>query len=207
MEIIKEVKEWKATDLAQKNTNWKKKKKDKVLRHSSRNKRILTSKALSKVYGGIKQHYFTASIKYEISDKLNIIDKLLFNAHIYPVTMVCVDPVNGYIFTIDEEKADIVLKCTNLSINSLDGIFQALYSSFIPLWVNQCAIVSQYFLDEETSIIKEMIANEEYSDIIEDLERLTYIIYGFPGCDLYEVNTNDLDAIRERLQLNQFCYE
>lgn len=27
MEIIKEVKEWKATDLAQKNTNWKKKKK------------------------------------------------------------------------------------------------------------------------------------------------------------------------------------
>lgn len=26
MEIIKEVKEWKATDLAQKNTNWKKKK-------------------------------------------------------------------------------------------------------------------------------------------------------------------------------------
>lgn len=56
MEIIKEVKEWKATDLAQKNTNWKKKKDkvDKVLRHSSRNKRILTSKALSKVYGGIK---------------------------------------------------------------------------------------------------------------------------------------------------------
>ena len=54
MDIIKEVKEWKATDLAQKNTNWKKKKKDKVLRHSSRNKRILTSKALSKVYGGIK---------------------------------------------------------------------------------------------------------------------------------------------------------
>lgn len=55
MEIIREVKQWKATDLAPKYTNWKKKKKkDKVLRQSSRNKRILTSKALSKVYRGIK---------------------------------------------------------------------------------------------------------------------------------------------------------
>lgn len=54
MEIIQEVKQWKATDLAPKYTNWEKKKKDKVLRQSSRNKRILTSKALSKVYRGIK---------------------------------------------------------------------------------------------------------------------------------------------------------
>lgn len=53
MEIIKEAKQGKATDLAPNNINWKKKK-DKVLRYSTRNKRILTSKALSIVYRSIK---------------------------------------------------------------------------------------------------------------------------------------------------------
>lgn len=106
-------------------------------------------------------------------------------------------------FSVNEQFVKLVALCSSLDIQSLDYYSQFLYAGVIPIWLSQSGMVSSHFMDEELAIIQTMMTNTDYDDIIEDIKRIVYIIYGFPGGYLYSIkNTEDLDTMKANLQLN-----
>ena len=106
-------------------------------------------------------------------------------------------------YIVNEKTTRLVLGMTNLDIKQLDNVFHTLYAWYVLTWTSQCEIVCNSFLEQETAIIKRVIDNEEYRDIINDIKRIAYLIYGFTGEELYDLNDiKALDVIKENLQLN-----
>lgn len=93
-----------------------------------------------------------------------------------------------FISDATDEETQRVIILSQTSIRQLDEDSQKHYALVVKQWIYYLNIANLYFRNREVSIIKELIEDVKYQDIVLDIERLAYRMYDFTAERLYRID-------------------